>query len=581
MSNRRRLLWTVPVALLIAVVAYTGWLVWRVQGDLQAAENSATRLRDTLDSGDGSARKAALTDLQADAASARQRTESAWWTGLTYVPFLGDDATGVRALSRSLDTVAANGVQPLSDTVDDLDGVLAHGRINVAAVRRLQSPVADAHDAFVTADADVSGLDSSGYAGPLKSRFDRYTKLIGDTAQALSSAQRATQVLPTMVGGDGPRDYLLIFQNNAEIRATGGLPGSWARIHAEDGQLSLAQQGTGSQFGQRPKPVLPLTPAERVLQHEQLGLYFLDAGFTPDYPRAAQLWTARWEETFPNVKLDGVVALDPVAMSYLLEGTGPVQVAGITLTSKNVVSELLNRTYRRLSAPAAQDAFFGKAAQSIFAASTDHLKSPLRFVEGLARAAEEGRFLVAASDHSVNAAIDGTRVRGALTADDGDIPHIDIGLNDATAAKMSYYLRYWGEVKSTGCSDGRQTLSGSLTLNQDIDPEAATKLPRYVTGGGDSGTDLGSQTVLIPIYGPYGGTINHISVNGKNLDHIIQTVNYRGRPATLVFADVSSRKDVVFNFTMHTGKGQTGAVHLGLTPSIVPGNNDTVSKSAC
>ena len=569
------------MALLVAAVAYTGWLVWRVQHDLQAAEASATKLRDSLDSGDASARESAVTALQTDASSAEQRTSGAWWTGLTYVPFVGDDATGVRALSRSLDTIATDGVQPLSDTVDNLDGVLTNGRIDVAAVRRLQGPVAQAHEAFTKADADVSSLDSSGYAGPLKSRFERYTKLIGDTDQALSSAQKATEVLPTMVGGDGPRDYLLIFQNNAEIRATGGLPGSWARIHAEDGKLNLAQQGTGSQFGLRPKPVLPLTKAELVLQHEQLGEYFLDAGFTPDFPRAAQLWTARWEETFPDVKLDGVVALDPVAMSYLLEGTGPVQVDGVTLTSRNVVSALLSDPYKRFAAPAAQDAFFAKAAQSIFAASTGHLKSPLRFVEGLSRAADEGRLLLATKDSEVESALDGTRIRGALTADDGDTPHIDIGVNDATAAKMSYYLRYWGEVKSTGCSEGRQTLSGSLTLNQDIDQEVAAKLPPYVTGGGDSGTDLGAQTVLLPIYGPYGGTIDHLSVNGKNLDHIIQRVDYRGRPATLVFADVSSRKDVVFNFTMTTGKGETGAVHLGLTPSVVPGNNDTVSKSAC
>ena len=48
-----------------------------------------------------------------------------------------------------------------------------------------------------------------------------------------------------MLGGDGPRNYLLVFQNNAEIRATGGLPGSWAEVHAEDGKHLAQAAGHG------------------------------------------------------------------------------------------------------------------------------------------------------------------------------------------------------------------------------------------------------------------------------------------------------------------------------------------------
>ena len=89
-----------------------------------------------------------------------------------------------------------------------------------------------------------------------------------------------------------------------------------------------------------------------------------------------------------------MLSLDPVAMSYLLEGTGPVQVGDVTLTSDNLVDELLSRPYRELE-PAAQDELFQQAARAIFEASTGKLASPMRFVEGLERAAREGRLLVA------------------------------------------------------------------------------------------------------------------------------------------------------------------------------------------
>ena len=181
-------------------------------------------------------------------ADAAAHTGGIWWSALTYLPLVGDDATGVRALGQSLDTIARLGVRPLTDTVDRLDGVTSGGRIDVGVVRKLAAPVQNASHAFAEADDDLSGLDSSGYAGVLKTRFDRYARLVAGTADALAAAETATTVLPTMIGADGPRDYLMIFQNNAEIRATGGMPGSWARVHADNGKLTLAQQGTAGDF---------------------------------------------------------------------------------------------------------------------------------------------------------------------------------------------------------------------------------------------------------------------------------------------------------------------------------------------
>ena len=75
-----------------------------------------------------------------------------------------------------------------------------------------------------------------------------------------------------MVGADGPRDYLLVFQNNAEIRATGGLPGAWARVHAQDGKLTIVEQGAGGDFGERATPVLALSKPERAV-YGQVTMY--------------------------------------------------------------------------------------------------------------------------------------------------------------------------------------------------------------------------------------------------------------------------------------------------------------------
>ena len=579
MLSPRRVVTALVVLLVVTAVGYPAWQAWRVKHDLEQAEASVTRLEAALDERDAEARDRAISDLRSAAASADERTGTFWWSAMTKVPWLGDDAAGVRSLSESLDLLAVSGTTPLADTIDDLDRVSADGRIDLSVLDRLADTAAEAHTAFAEASGLVDDVDSSGFAGPLRVRFDDYVERVGRAAGNLASAKTATEVLPEMVGADGPRDYLLVFQNNAEIRATGGMPGSWALVHAEDGALTIAQQGTAGDFPMTQAPVLPLSDGERDVYGVEYGLYFQDFGFAPDFPRAAELADAWWDRSFPAIDLDGVMALDPVTMSYLLEGTGPIQVGALTLTADNVVEELLNKPYLELD-PVAQDELFRDAARAIFDAATADLASPVDFVEGLDRAAGEGRLLVASFDAGVADALAGSRVTGALEGDDGRIPHVDIGLNDATGSKMSYYLRYWADVESTSCKAGTQALSGSMTLRQAISPAEAALLPPSVTGGGQYGTDPGSQLVQVRIYGPWGGTIEAIRIDGKARDDI-DSVDVGGRPVVTLSMTPTSRDEALINWTMRTGPGQSGDVELGVTPGILPGDDDGTAASAC
>ena len=74
-----------------------------------------------------------------------------------------------------------------------------------------------------------------------------------------------------MLGADGPRTYLMLFQNNAELRATGGIPGSFATITARNGKISLGRQGDAGTIGRFDAPPIPLTPDERALFGLNLG----------------------------------------------------------------------------------------------------------------------------------------------------------------------------------------------------------------------------------------------------------------------------------------------------------------------
>ena len=578
MITRRRVV-VAAIVLLGAVLVYGAWQTWSLYRNLDRAEASVDDLRAALDSGDREARDRAIADLKDHSGTAADRADGVWWDALTTLPVFGDDARAIQVISTTLDDVAAGGVEPLVESIDHLDGLSAGGRIDVDIVRSLQEPVAEAHGSLVAAAEDVEEVDRSGLVGSVRVRYDEYVEALTDAAGALGSAETAAEVLPGMLGAEGPRDYLLLFQNNAEIRATGGVPGSWALVHAEHGELRMVEQGSVKDFPPAPGPVLPLTEAERAVYGPELGIYFQNPGFGPDFPRAAELWQAHWDLRYPDRPIDGVLALDPVAMSYLIEGTGPVQVGDTTLTADNLVEELLSRPYVEL-APQAQDRLFQQVARAIFDAMTADLASPTRFVEGLQRAADEGRLLVAPADAGDRELLEGSAVLGELRTDAGATPLVDIGLNDATASKMSYYLRHWADVRAQSCQDGRQVLDATLNLSQAISPSEAAELPDYLTGGGSYGTEPGTQLVAVRLYGPAGGTIDDLSLDGRKLDPA-QVVELDGRPVVTVAVLIENTDDVVLTWSMHTGAGQTGDIELGMTPGVLPGDGHETFESAC
>ncbi|SDN48154.1 Protein of unknown function [Nocardioides szechwanensis] len=564
---------------MVLASAFVCYQAWQVQRDLTKAEASVDDLTAAIDSGDAAARKQAIMDLQDAAQSAEERTDGPLWGALTKLPAFGDDAEAVRALSASLSMVATDGVGPLSDSITDLDRVSVGGRIDIDLIEDLQDPVSQARSAFEAAAAEVDNIDCSGCVGALQPRFDEYVERVDEAASALASTETATRALPDMLGASGPRDYLLIFQNNAEIRATGGMPGSWAQLHAEDGELEMVKQGTAGDFPMTAQPVLPLTDEEVAVYGKEISTYFQDPGFTPDFPRAGALWRAHWERKFPDTPIDGVIALDPVAMSYLIDGTGPVSVGGTTLTRQNLVEELLNRPYLELDT-SAQDELFKEAAREIFDAITGDLQSPVDLVRGLSKAAEESRLLVAPFAEQDAAALADSNVLGAMGGDSETTPYVDIGLNDATGSKMSYYLRYWADVRAVSCTGGTQELEASMSLSQAIAPAEAAKLPPSVTGGGNYGTEPGSQLVIVRLYGPAGGKIQDIKIDGKEMKPS-RDLQLDGRPVVFLAMILETRNDVVVTWSMTAGIGQTGDGTVDVTPGVQPGNKSSSFASAC
>ncbi|WP_298508196.1 DUF4012 domain-containing protein [uncultured Nocardioides sp.] len=562
------------LVLVLLWLAYTAWLVWRVERDLTTARASAESLSSAVRAEDGSGAERALAQLQLSSATADGHTRGTGWSVLTRLPVVGDDADGVRATSSSLVSLAG-GVEPLVRQVSEL-GPLSHsGRIDLDQVIELQQPVATASAAVGQARGQVRGLDTSSYAGPLRTAVESYVDDLDTLDGLLSGAATATRALPALLGADGHRTYLLVVQNNAEIRATGGLPGAWAELSVDDGAVRVRGQGTASDFPVRPTSAAALADGEQAVYSDLYGRYFQDATFTPDFTRAAALMRAHWEGD-QHDKLDGVVSIDPVALSYVLAAIGPVGVEGTTLTSDNAVPQLLQRPYLDRD-PASQDAFFAAATRAVVGALTGDQASPTELVRALARAVDEHRLYVAPFADELATELQDSAVLGAVDGDDGDHPNVLVALNDATGSKMSYYLRHRVSVHAEGCAEDRQDLRGTLTLSQTLTAEEASKLPVSVTGSGDHGVPLGSQLVAVRLYGPTGGSLSDVTVAGAAVPAQIQQL--AGRPVATVAALVTGPDEVQVTWSMTGAPGARGAGAVRVTPGIEAGSLDSTFAS--
>lgn len=567
------------VSLLLIAGVWVAWQIWQVNRDLSNAVAHAGSIQSAMERGDTSALRAELEKLRSSSASASDRTSGATWSMLKRAPILGDDAEGVEVASQVLDMLAKDGLEPLISVSGRFDELLPkNGGIDLSVIEELKTPVVEAEHAFVAADRRLSQQDSSSFVDRLDRQFARFSDQVSRGASALGAARTATDILPAMLGERETRTYLLAFQNNAELRATGGLPGAVAYLEATGGKLRMVKQATGGSLGQTRRPVLPLSGAERELYDEQLGTYFVDATMTPDVPRAAALMRAHSQRASPGIDLDGVLLVDTVAMAYLLEASGPMMVQGVELTGENLIDELLHNTYVRLE-PAQQDAFFATVAKQTFDSFTEGAGNPEGLLRALARSTDERRVAMHLFDAKVQEEIAGTSLAGEFVTDPAvESPQIAVTLNDTTGSKMSYFLRVETDVSATSCVDEIQTFAAKARLRSTA-PVDAGQLPVSVTGGGLYGTEPGHQLVTVRMFAPVGGEITRFKLNSEPVD-LVEVVQ-DGRPVGMTYIDLAPGQTLDLSWQMKSGAGQVRDAELATTPTVSRADNEISIKSAC
>ena len=271
--------------------------------------------------------------------------------------------------------------------------------------------------------------------------------------------------MPNALGAEGPRNYLLMFDNNAELRTQGGNPAALALVTIDAGAISIEQQLPGSFIPAAAGSVVPVSGDEQALYGADLGTTMKSTTSVPDFATTAQMAKSLWEAAF-DTDIDAVVMVDPRALAYVLEAIGPVPIsASESITSANVVDILLRESYSRFATGDEQDAFFTGVTASVFVAVATGQGSFVALVDRLVTAVGRGADPDVVGRPDEQSIFEAGPIGGAFDADTASDSRIGVFLNDRTGVKLGYYLdaSVLAEADRCNAEDSPVTVTLDLT----------------------------------------------------------------------------------------------------------------------
>ncbi|AWB96011.1 hypothetical protein DCE93_10350 [Agromyces badenianii] len=539
--------------LLVGVIVWVGARGLMASNELKAVVPLASQIQGEIGSADTAAASTTAASLAAHASKAAELTSDPIWRAAEVVPWAGGNLAAVREMSTELDRVASQVIVPLAGIAGSIDTTSlrsADGRIDLAPLVEARPVVGEAVIALEAASARIDAIDADAIIGPIADARSEFADAIDAASEAMTTLDRTVRILPEMLGADGPRNYLILFQNSAELRTGGGIIGALALVHTEDGRVTLIEQAASGDIGYSSEPVLPLPEAETVLFGNRLGTYIQNVTATPDFSLSGRLAAAMWARDRGTV-VDGVIAVDPVGLSYVLGATGPVAVAGGgTLSEGDAVRALLVDTYERLDDDHAQDAFFASAAGAVFGALSSASIDPAVLIAAVTRIADEHRLAIWSAHDDEQAVLADTTLAGmqATQTSLGEQAYA-VYLNDRSGGKMDAYLDVATSVEVADTrDDGRSEVELTVTMTSTAPPDAAVSLPRRTTNGGMFGVPPGVIATNVTVYSPPGAFDAGVSYDGAPVGY--QSVNADGRIANNVAVDLApgATATVVYRF---------------------------------
>lgn len=380
---------------------------------------------------------------------------------LRIIPFIGGYYSDAKhfAAAAGYELEAAQeiveGLEPYKNELG-FTGQSTAGQDRIAQVVKILDKTLPNIDKFAPnmkkAREEVSSIDTNKYPDQigsrrLKSRVEEAKNFIIGAHIAVTDARPALQLAPSMLGEPNAKTYLMLFQNDKEIRATGGFLTAYAFLKLDKGRLTTTQSDDIYRLDEKLLKVClnricPLTPPAPIVKYlpevsgkPRTAWSMRDSNLSPDLPTSAKEFETMYKFLNDSSSFDGIITIDTQVVEELISITGPVEVNGTTYSAEidkrcncaNVIYELENYAEIASKGEADRKEVVGTLMQTILAkllgSGADKLPS---FINIGVQLANEKHIMMYMHDAQVQSALSGLNWTGEIKKDfAGDYLHIN------------------------------------------------------------------------------------------------------------------------------------------------------------
>ena len=269
-----------------------------------------------------------------------------WLRFYRWVPWLGgyweDGQAGLTAASHLLEAgdLLVQALMPYADVLGlkgkgSFTGGTTEDRIaKIIETLDEVTPKLDAVAQHLTAaqealnQVDPADYPSSFRGLPVREKLRLLKELVDAAVVAVTDAKPALEVLPQVLGTPDPRRYLVIFQNDTELRPTGGFMTAYAILTVDHGKIRAEKSDDiytlDKKFGQR-------LPAPEPIKKYHKNVYYWhlrDMNLSPDFKLSMDTFLEHYRQVPGEPEVDGIVAVDTQLLTRLVELLGPLNVPG-------------------------------------------------------------------------------------------------------------------------------------------------------------------------------------------------------------------------------------------------------------
>jgi hypothetical protein len=196
-------------------------------------------------------------------------------------------------------------------------------------------------------DSELDKIDHNRYpekfqGKELRSKLKLAKELVNQTAMFVVNGKPALEQAPYILGMDAPRTYFILFQNDKELRPTGGFLTAYAIMKVDKAKFEPVSSNDIYNLDAIYKPSIPAPdPIVRYIKGPYIlskNLRLRDMNWSPDFPTSMDTFTKGIDEA--GVKnIDGIISVDTQLLTNLLSVIGPIGVPGFGNFSNEIVPE--------------------------------------------------------------------------------------------------------------------------------------------------------------------------------------------------------------------------------------------------